>query len=974
MILQSTLLGRNMYALVCLTDLENDFINPYDLSSKMNRFVVHELAAQGALAALLVLSGNWLAGGAHAALLAYMLRLHAGRGLTVDTTDAFRQLPQQKRQRFVLLSAHLALFVLVVFRLIETALLTLLTPEGRAMTKKLLHEAAASGAAPCPGSQRRRRHLAAAAAAAAARMSSTLITASTVPADTPWGPAGAVLLCLAPIAFLLAVTLVPRIALPSRVSLPVTAGLMACVTLGYLRTPPLTTLAALASGVLEASIPLSVVFGAILLFRTMEQTKCMPWMMAHTKRLSAGNPVAEVMLIGWAFACMLEGIGGFGAPVALAAPMLASLGHDPLLCVVSLVVLNSAASHLGSVGMVVWFGFGRLGLSPGNILLIGAKASVMVGAAALVVVPFAAAFLAPWRELARSWVFVLASILSAVAPTLVVSIYSQDMPVVVGAPTGTANRARGGGAATRPDRRTPRALTPGRARGRAAGGAVSTLVTGAMIYWGVGIKPPLCDATGSLARAATLNAAAQDAIDALEAAAAAAAAEEAEAQRALDAAAAEVGKARGAAARGGAACDGDADSSDADGPAVRRRSRVRVLLADAVAVLPGRASAAPAASAASGDCAAASRRCDASGAGSPGAGGAPAPVLLACVAGAGGAAAGGPLPARGPGATSARSAGKLPPAPGAARQSARSAGKLSPAPSAARQASAVLELPPFSAREAVLRTLPIWLTVLTLLLTRVGPVHAAVTARRPAFTVRAGTLADVSVSAALVLQVGSIFTTSASATYEALFVPCLLPFVLASAVTLLVHRADLGAATSWRTPFREAWARMVGTIAAMAGALALAEAMRAGGAASPGFILGYYFSAWLGKGYVAVAGLLGALSSFVGGSVMAGNLMLGSVQLVAAARVGLPLTAMLALQDTGCCAGKMVCVANVLACKAVMGLGHVREGVIITRTLLPAALLLAVATPLSLLFMLPLPGGALAWPDLPQPPAGGSAA
>lgn len=28
------------FQLVCLTDLENDFINPFDLSSKMNRFVV----------------------------------------------------------------------------------------------------------------------------------------------------------------------------------------------------------------------------------------------------------------------------------------------------------------------------------------------------------------------------------------------------------------------------------------------------------------------------------------------------------------------------------------------------------------------------------------------------------------------------------------------------------------------------------------------------------------------------------------------------------------------------------------------------------------------------------------------------------------------------------------------------------------------------------------------------------------------
>uniref|UniRef100_A0A383VZH0 Uncharacterized protein n=1 Tax=Tetradesmus obliquus TaxID=3088 RepID=A0A383VZH0_TETOB len=144
MILQSTLLGRNMYAIVCLTDLENDFINPFDLSSKMNRFVTHELVAHAVMAALLLLSGNWFSGACLAAVLAYMLHLHTHRLLHVDTTDAFRQLPQQKKQRFILLGAHLLLFVLVVYRLIETALLTLLTAEGRAMTKKLLHEAAAS--------------------------------------------------------------------------------------------------------------------------------------------------------------------------------------------------------------------------------------------------------------------------------------------------------------------------------------------------------------------------------------------------------------------------------------------------------------------------------------------------------------------------------------------------------------------------------------------------------------------------------------------------------------------------------------------------------------------------------------------------------------------------------------------------------------------------------------------------------------
>jgi hypothetical protein len=68
------------------------------------------------MAGMLLLSGNWFSGAAHACLLAYMLHLHSRGRMTVDTTDAFRQLPQQKLQRGVLLGSHLALFVLVVYR------------------------------------------------------------------------------------------------------------------------------------------------------------------------------------------------------------------------------------------------------------------------------------------------------------------------------------------------------------------------------------------------------------------------------------------------------------------------------------------------------------------------------------------------------------------------------------------------------------------------------------------------------------------------------------------------------------------------------------------------------------------------------------------------------------------------------------------------------------------------------------------
>ncbi|GBF93642.1 hypothetical protein Rsub_06745 [Raphidocelis subcapitata] len=144
LIMQSALLGRAMFAIMSLSDLENDFLNPYDLCGRLNRYVGVEYAVQGALALSLLLSGNWFTGAAHLAVLGYMVHLWAGNKVYVDATDAFRQLPEQKRQRLVQLGAHTALFMVVVYRLIETAVHTLMTPEGRALTQRLLKEAAGS--------------------------------------------------------------------------------------------------------------------------------------------------------------------------------------------------------------------------------------------------------------------------------------------------------------------------------------------------------------------------------------------------------------------------------------------------------------------------------------------------------------------------------------------------------------------------------------------------------------------------------------------------------------------------------------------------------------------------------------------------------------------------------------------------------------------------------------------------------------
>lgn len=104
-----------------------------------------------------------------------------------------------------------------------------------------------------------------------------------------------VIFCLFPIVFLVVVTVKPN-PYPTTVSLPMAAAFMFLVRLMYLGSDPLMTCASVILGLHEAMTPLSIMAGAIVLFETMEATYCMPYMMREMKALTAGHPVAELML------------------------------------------------------------------------------------------------------------------------------------------------------------------------------------------------------------------------------------------------------------------------------------------------------------------------------------------------------------------------------------------------------------------------------------------------------------------------------------------------------------------------------------------------------------------------------------------------------------------------------------------------------------------------------------------------------
>src|ERR1041385_6727968 len=61
----------------------------------------------------------------------------------------------------------------------------------------------------------------------------------------------------------------------------------------------------------------------------------------------------QVLLVAFSFGALMEGIAGFGAPVAISASILASLGFEPVTAAVLALLANTAPVAFGSIGIPV---------------------------------------------------------------------------------------------------------------------------------------------------------------------------------------------------------------------------------------------------------------------------------------------------------------------------------------------------------------------------------------------------------------------------------------------------------------------------------------------------------------------------------------------------------------------------------------------------------------------------------------------
>ncbi len=220
--------------------------------------------------------------------------------------------------------------------------------------------------------------------------------------------------------------------------------------------------AATLQGFGSAITVLLIVFGALLILYTLSESGGMETINHGLHSLSSDRRV-QVIIIAFIFQAFLEGAAGFGAPAAIAAPLLLSLGFPALAAVLVALVLNTVPVTFGAVGTPIWFGLknleakieaavaasgGELGFSSmdGFNMLVGKWAVILQTPMAYILPIFVVCFMTrlfgenrSWKEGLAVWKFsVFASTVFVIAFISSAFLIGEEFPALIGGLAGLA--------------------------------------------------------------------------------------------------------------------------------------------------------------------------------------------------------------------------------------------------------------------------------------------------------------------------------------------------------------------------------------------------------------------------------------------------------------------------------------------------------------------------------------------------------
>lgn len=163
---------------------------------------------------------------------------------------------------------------------------------------------------------------------------------------------------------------------------------------------------------------LYIIWMAFLLFRVADEAGAIKTIGEALPHLTADKGM-QALIIGWVFASFLQGVGGFGVPVAVIAPIMVGLGFTPLSAVVIPSIGHSWAVTFGSLGS----SFNALMASTGLPQdLLAAPAAIFLGIAGIGVGLMVAHAAGGWTALKRLlWPAFILGIVMGVSQYIVVT-------------------------------------------------------------------------------------------------------------------------------------------------------------------------------------------------------------------------------------------------------------------------------------------------------------------------------------------------------------------------------------------------------------------------------------------------------------------------------------------------------------------------------------------------------------------------
>ncbi len=132
--------------------------------------------------------------------------------------------------------------------------------------------------------------------------------------------------------------------------------------LGFGLTPDILLISQLRGALLSLYV-MAVIWPALLFFNLIDTIQGID-ALANGLEIAVGNRGLLLVVISWVFSGMLEGIAGFGIPIAVVAPILVSLGVQPLVAVAAVAVGHAWAVTFGSMGIGIQTLGGLLQVDP----------------------------------------------------------------------------------------------------------------------------------------------------------------------------------------------------------------------------------------------------------------------------------------------------------------------------------------------------------------------------------------------------------------------------------------------------------------------------------------------------------------------------------------------------------------------------------------------------------------------------------